>query len=75
MARRDDDDDDAPKTPSDAYVGLLAIALVALLAAGVLLYLDFDAQEQGKPAPGDVSVKLVDTGLNKPAAPGAAQGG
>lgn len=72
MARRDDDDDDTPKTPSDAYVGLLAIALVALLVAAVLLYLDFDALDTGTPKPSDPQVKLADAGLNKPAGPGAA---
>ncbi|MBL8866717.1 MAG: hypothetical protein JNK93_14250 [Planctomycetia bacterium] len=74
MARRDDDSDDTPKTPSDAYVGLLAIALVSLLAAAVLLYLDFDALDTGTPKPADPQVKLVDTGLNKPGQPAAPAG-
>jgi hypothetical protein len=70
--KRDDDDEDAPtKTPSDAYVGLLAICLVALLAAATLLYLDFDALETGTPKPTDPQVKLADAGLNKLAAPAA----
>jgi hypothetical protein len=73
MARRDDDE--TPKTPSDAYVGLLAIALVSLLAAAVLLYLDFDALDTGTPQPKDPAVKLADAGLNKPALPGAPPGG
>ncbi len=72
MARRDDDE--TPKTPSDAYVGLLAIALVALLAAAVLLYLDFDALDTGTPQPQPPQVKLVDTGLNKPGQPAAPAG-
>lgn len=70
MAKRDDDDD-APKTPSDAYVGLLAISLAALLAAATLLYLDFDELDTGTPKPADPAVKLADAGLNKPAGPGA----
>ena len=70
MAKRDDDDD-APKTPSDAYVGLLAICLVALLAAATLLYLDFDALDTGLPKPADPQVKLSDAGLNKLAQPAA----
>ncbi len=75
MARRDkDDEDDTPKTPSDAYVGMLAIALVALLAAATFLYLDFDEMENGTPPPSDPQVKLADAGLNKPAAPGAPGG-
>lgn len=75
MARRDDDEDEKPKTPSDAYVGLLAIALVALLAAATLLYLDFDALDTGSPKPADPQVKLAEAGLNKPAPPGAGNPG
>lgn len=68
MAKRkgDDDADGEPKTPSDAYVGMLAICLVALLAAAVLLFLDADELNAGSPKPADPSVKLLDTGLNKP---------
>lgn len=73
MARSDEDE--KPKTPSDAYVGLLAIALVSLLAAAVLLYLDFDALDTGTPKPSDPAVKLADAGLNKLAPPGAPPGG
>ncbi len=71
MAKRktiDDDADDTPTTPSDAYVGLLGICLVALLVAATLLYLDFDAQDTGTPKPADPVIKLADTGLNKPKA-------
>jgi hypothetical protein len=68
MAR---DDDRNTKTPSDAYVGLSAIALVALIAAAVLFYLDGDALATGQPQPSDPQVKLTDTGLNPPAVPGA----
>ena len=70
MARRDDDEDDKPKTPSDAYVGLLAIGLVALLAAATLLYLDFDALDTGTPKPAEPQIKMAEAGLNKPGVPG-----
>lgn len=69
MAKRkkgDDEADGEPKTPSDAYVGMLGICLVALLAAAVLLFLDADELDAGQPRPADPSVKLLDTGLAKP---------
>ncbi|QEL14225.1 hypothetical protein [Limnoglobus roseus] len=65
--KTDDDADDTPKTPNDAYVGLLAICTVALLFAATLLYLDFGALDEGTPKPTDPSIKLADVGLNKPA--------
>lgn len=53
--RRDEDDDfedvgeEAPAGPkADAYVGLGAITLVILVAAGVLFYLDTDALAAAK---------------------------
>jgi hypothetical protein len=49
------------KPRSDVYTGLLALALVAMLAASALLYLDFSLYPQKKPprpqappAPADV---------------------
>jgi hypothetical protein len=49
---RDDEEDlegDAPISPkADAYVGLSAITLVLLIAAGVLFYLDSDALDGAK---------------------------
>lgn len=34
-------DDDEPKPKNDAYTGLLALSLIALLASCVVLYLDY----------------------------------
>lgn len=69
MARRraDDDeaDDDTPKVPSDAYVGMLGIATAALAAAAVLLYLDFDDLGKGSAQP--PTVGGAETGLVAPA--------
>jgi hypothetical protein len=42
-----------------------------MLVAATLLYLDFDAQDTGTPRPDNPSIKLADTGLNKPKPPGA----
>lgn len=70
----DDDDDVAPKkskkpasdaptgTPSDAYVGLLAISLLGLIFGAVLLYLDHDELATKKADP--PTVALSDNGLN-----------
>jgi hypothetical protein len=50
--RRDEEEDEdgdspaAPKKPkprNDAYVGMLAITFVSLVASAVLFYLDFDS--------------------------------
>jgi hypothetical protein len=66
--RRDDDDDDnQPDKPrSDAYVGMLAISLVALITGIVMLYIDFDELEKS-PAPAP-SITLSDDGLALPRA-------
>jgi hypothetical protein len=41
MARKDDDEFDEPRATSDAYTGMLAISLIALLVGCAFLYLDF----------------------------------
>jgi hypothetical protein len=47
----DDLDDDTPPAPkSDVYTGLVAITTIALIAAGVLFYLDGDKFAQTKAA-------------------------
>ena len=65
--RRDDDDDrDAvPPVKSDAYVGLLAISLLALLVGCVFMYLDHEELSATKADP--PSVQSAADGLNLPA--------
>ena len=57
MAKRvrddDDDADDAPKVPSDAYVGLIAVSTAALAVAAIFLFLD-SGEIQAPPAPPQV---------------------
>ncbi len=67
--RRDDDDDEpeVPKTRSDAYVGLLAISLIALIAGIVLLYVDFDEISQGAAPLPSVTTSTDGLGLPKAA--------
>jgi hypothetical protein len=76
MAYDDDDDDGAikkaDKPRSDVFVGMLAIATVALIAAAVLMFLDHDALQKGTPKPSASSVHLADAGLNKVALPAGA---
>jgi len=51
MARKTDSPESAPAT-SDAYTGMLAIALLALIVGCVLLYLDYSQYpEKTPPAP------------------------
>lgn len=64
--RERDDDDATPATPSDAYVGLLGIATAALVAAAVLLYLDYDAVGTQNPTP--PAVAGAPEGLSLPGA-------
>jgi hypothetical protein len=68
-ARREDDDlPESDKPRSDAYVGLLAISLLALLVGATLLYVDFDElKNSASPAP---TIALSDDGLNAPKAAG-----
>jgi len=47
MAKKGELRDNAPAT-NDAYTGMLAISLVALIAGSVLLFLDY-SQYEGKP--------------------------
>jgi hypothetical protein len=47
---RGDRDVAAPPPPSDAYTGLLAISLAAMIIGSVLLFLDY--QDYGKTKPG-----------------------
>jgi hypothetical protein len=68
--RRDDDDDrDAaePPTRSDAYVGLLAISLVALIAGCVFMFLDHDELEKQTVNPPSVTVSEDGLGAAKAA--------
>jgi hypothetical protein len=39
----------APKPRSDAYTGLMAVSLVAMILGCVLLYLDYSQYPQSKP--------------------------
>lgn len=66
-SRRDDrDEDEVPKTKSDAYVGLLLISFLALLVGVVMLYVDYDELSKGNaPAP---SVSVSEDGLGLPKA-------
>jgi hypothetical protein len=58
-----------PAPRSDAYTGMLAVSLLALIVGCVLLYLDFsDYDTMGKPPP-------VPTDSSRAAIPGAAPGG
>ena len=64
---RGDRDVTSSSPPSDAYTGLLAISLVAMITACVFLFLDWSAygQKQPGPAPAPSTVKP-----NTPAAGG-----
>ena len=48
-ARTTDDAPPAPRVRSDAYVGLLALALVAQIAGAIFLYMDWSAYPQTTP--------------------------
>ena len=64
----DDDDDYAPpkkKSKEDAFTGLAAIALVALIIAAVMLYLD--TSELGTAAPPQPSINVPGLGEGRPA--------
>ncbi len=67
----------APTTKSDAYVGMLALALIAQIAGAVFLYLDYDEYKDKKPPmpqarPPVAGVKQVDPGNPPPPAPAPA---
>lgn len=47
-ARKDKDDNDGPPASNDAYTGMLAIALFALIGGCVLLYLDYSQYPDSK---------------------------
>jgi hypothetical protein len=63
-ARRHDDDD-TPKPPSDAYVGLLVISLIAMITGSVFLYLDYSSYEGKAPKVPDRPPPLVTPGTPK----------
>ncbi|CAN5228739.1 hypothetical protein BH11PLA2_BH11PLA2_21430 [soil metagenome] len=66
-SKRRSNDDDTPefdKPKSDAYVGLLAISLIALIAGAVLLYVDFDELQKAQaPVP---TITVSEDGLAMP---------
>jgi hypothetical protein len=49
--RDDDFDDVGPKPASDAYTGLLLLALIAQIAGAVFLFLDYNQYPEKKPSP------------------------
>lgn len=56
--RRDDDEDDDDRKPapkSDAYVGLMVITLLAVLAGSVLMFMDNEELMASNPTPPAVS--------------------
>jgi hypothetical protein len=73
----DDDDDDLDqgssaqlkKPKSDAFVGMLVISTVALIASTVLMFLDGDALQKGTPKQSNPQLQLAEAGLNKVALP------
>lgn len=67
--RRRDEEDDEPKEPpikSDAYVGLLAISLIALVVGCVFMFLDHDELSKQTVTPPSISVS--EDGLGSPKA-------
>jgi hypothetical protein len=62
---------DKPKPRSDAYVGLLAISLVALTAAMLFAFLNWNTYPEGKPKPVQVAPRAQGPAPGAPAAPGA----
>lgn len=72
--RRDDDDEDGdtpaapqkPKPRSDAYVGMLGITTAALIAAGVLFYMDFEALNAQQVSPPQVAVPALGASSTAP---------
>ncbi|MBX9677584.1 MAG: hypothetical protein K2X38_02390 [Gemmataceae bacterium] len=73
MARRDDELDTSPPT-NDAFTGMLAISLIALIVGAALLYLDWQQYPESTPkkpipkAPGAVLQPAADGGAKKPPA-------
>lgn len=62
--KKTDDDQDADDKPkSDAYVGLLAITLVAVIAGAVLMFMDHSEIETAAKSVQAPSAKLFDDGL------------
>jgi hypothetical protein len=70
MAKSSNTKDGAPAT-SDAYTGMLAIALVALIVGCVLLYLDYQQYPEKTPPPPKYSAPSVGAPAPKAAAPEA----
>ena len=65
-SRREEADDAPPKTRSDAYVGLLAVSLVALITgARCCMYLDADELAK-QTDPDSRAVACLDDGLALP---------
>ena len=65
-----DRDSAAPPARSDAYTGLLAISLVAMITGCVLLLLDYQQYSKQKPGspPAPMAVKPVSPGIAAPPA-------
>jgi hypothetical protein len=71
MAARARSDAPRPRARSDAYVGLLVLALLAQIAGGVFLYLEYSSYPEMKPA----AVKVQDAPPRPVAPPGGQQQG
>jgi hypothetical protein len=74
MAKKSDTSDTAPAT-SDAYTGMLAISLLALIGGSVLLYLDYQQYPEKTPPPIKIDQPMIKGGAPAPApapGPGAA---
>jgi hypothetical protein len=73
MARKDDDLDTSPAT-NDAFTGMLAISLIALIVGAALLYLDWQQYPETSPkkpipkAPGAALQPAADGAKKPPAA-------
>ena len=58
MAKKKTDDDDAIKPVNDAYTGMLAISLVALIVGCALLFLDYSQYSDKAPEPPKAPVRI-----------------
>jgi len=71
---KDRDRPDRPRPRNDAYVVMLFITLVAIIAGCVLMYLDHE-EYGGKSPPKEVAPTLPELGKGDTKAPGGAGGG
>jgi hypothetical protein len=68
MARKSATTPDAAPAQNDAYTGMLALALIALIGGCVLLYLDY-SQYEGKSPPPTPKYSVPAPAAAPPAAP------